>query len=151
MGKQWNRVALLPRAGGLGRCPFAGLPDSTSQRGVTLTELIIAMSLLAAIAAALFGAYVIGTQTGQSAQRLAVASGLAQASLESIARTPSALAMPDQGRPSEVNVVSGFGKIVRVEPVAPGLSQVIVTVTWEWRGRTQQATMTSLVRTRTGP
>jgi len=151
MGEQKSRVALLAWAGRAATLFSYSTPHSSLQRGVTLTELIIAMSLLAILAAALFGAYVIGTQTGQSAQRLAVAAGLAQASLEPVIGTPSAIAVPEQGQTSQANVVPGFNRTVRVEPVAPGLSQVIVTVTWEWRGRKQRLTVTDLIRTRTGP
>jgi len=115
--------------------------------GLTLIELIVVLGLLAILATGLFGFYVSGILASQHAQRLAAATGQAQARLEELRSNPVVL----QGGevPPETDSVGGRGYREKTEitPISADLSQVTVTIFWTWRGRERQTSLTTLLRT----
>ncbi len=116
-------------------------------RGLALIEVLVTLNLLAVVAAGTFGLYATGFLASQHAQNLAIAAGLVQARMEQVKANPDVLTgatddshMPPAGIP-------GYRWATAVERVAPGLAQVTVTVSWTWRGRPRQASLTTLLRT----
>jgi prepilin-type N-terminal cleavage/methylation domain-containing protein len=134
------------------REPLRGskLSDHQMSRGATLIELIVAMTLLAIVAAGVFGLYAVGVFANQHAADLAGAAELAQARLEQLITNPfdpqiAGNAGGDLAGALEYRWNAG------VATVAPGLGQGTVTVAWTRGGRHYEVTLTTLVRMTEAP
>ena len=116
-------------------------------RGATLIEVLVAISLLAIVAAGMFGFYATGMFARQNAADLAIATGLAQAHLEQLVAHPDNTKAEGDDPEVDPSGVPGYRWTAEITPAAPGLSQGIVTVTWMQAGRQHRVTLTTLLRT----
>ncbi len=116
-------------------------------RGATLIEVLVAMSLLAIVAAGIFGFYATGMFARQNAANLAIATGLAQAHMEQLIAHPDRTSAEGDDPGVDPAGRPGYRWTADITPAAPGLSQGTVTVSWVQAGRQRQVTLTTLLRT----
>jgi prepilin-type N-terminal cleavage/methylation domain-containing protein len=115
-------------------------------RGATLIEVLVALSLLAIVAAGIFGFYATGMFARQNAANLAIATGLAQAHMEQLVAHPDQTSAAGDDPGVDPAGVPGYRWTAEITRTAPGLSQGTVTVTWIQAGRQHWVTLTTLLR-----
>lgn len=121
----------------------------TGPSGLTLTESLVTLGLLALVAAGFFGAYRVGVDAGKYAQRLAVVTALGQARLETIRSDPLRI-VEISGAPVPLGGFPGVIWWVEVRPVSSDFNQVTIILLWNWRGRSRQTVLTTLVHQTSG-
>jgi prepilin-type N-terminal cleavage/methylation domain-containing protein len=119
------------------------------ERGATLIEALVAMTVLGIIAAAVFGLFITGQTAVRSAQAMEQASLLAQQRLEQIKVAATCNVMPRSEARSPIDDEKHPGYTWSTEAVeqVPGLHSVTVTVFWRAAGRDRQVDLATYVRT----
>jgi len=113
-------------------------------RGFSLIELIVTLGLLVVVAVGIFGLYVNGIRAGLHAQGLAVASGLAQARIETLKSELLPHVLPGGTEPGATRT-PGYPERVEADEVGRGLRQFSVIISWTWRGQRRETTLTTIV------
>ncbi|HEV8354561.1 MAG TPA: prepilin-type N-terminal cleavage/methylation domain-containing protein [bacterium] len=122
------------------------------ERGATLIEALVAMTVLGIIATAVFGLFITGQTAVRSAQTMEQASLLAQQRLERIKVDATCNVIPRSETRSPIGGENAPGYTWATEAVeqAPGLHFVTVTVFWRDAGRDRQVDLATYIRTEGG-
>jgi type II secretory pathway pseudopilin PulG len=125
---------------------------STYERGASLIEALVAMTVLGIIATAVFGLFITGQVAVRSAQALEQASLLAQQRLEQIKVAAACNVFPrsEIRTPVDDEKYPGYAWSTDVIEHAPGLHLVAVTVFWTEGRRDRQVDLVTYVRTEVG-
>ncbi|HEY3246797.1 MAG TPA: type II secretion system protein [bacterium] len=121
---------------------------TTDERGTSLIEALVAMTVLGVIATSVFGLFLTGQSALRSAQRVEQASLLAQQRLEQIKAAAACSEAPlrQPRAPVDARQFPGFASNIETSERAPGLHEVTVTVFWSDLGREGHVDLTTYVR-----